>query len=168
MSISGGQRFDEIDLAIIAILQNDGRASFSAIAKELDLPESTTRIRTRKLLDSKLISVIATGNPLKLGIPIDALCLIQIDSMQASNIADEFSSMPEVRYVGIALGGKTIVLESFHQDVYDLHLFLSTKIAAVSGVKEVIAHQIVEIRKSVWDWQSWRRAVQNDGNLVSG
>lgn len=168
MSASGGERLDKIDLAIIAILQNDGRASFSTIARELDLPESTTRIRTRKLLDSNLISVIATGNPLKLGIPIDALSLIQIDSTQASNVADDFSSMPEVRYVGIALGGKTVILESFHQHVQDLHFFLSTKIAAVSGVKEVTTHQIVEIRKSVWDWQSWRQAVHDDKDLVRG
>jgi Lrp/AsnC family transcriptional regulator, regulator for asnA, asnC and gidA len=168
MSANVDERFDETDLAIIAILQSDGRASFSAIARELELPESTIRIRTRKILDSELISITATGNPLKLGIPIDALCLVQIDATQASSVAETLSAMPEVRYVGVTLGGATIILESLHQNAQDFHRFLSSKLAAVSGVKEVTTYQIVEIRKSIWDWQSWLHATYTKEDTVSG
>lgn len=168
MSANIDERFDETDLAIIAILQSDGRASFSAIARELELPESTIRIRTRKILDSELISITATGNPLKLGVPIDALCLVQIDATQASSVAENFSAMPEVRYVGVTLGGATIILESLHQDAQDFHRFLSLKLAAVSGVREVTTYQIVEIRKSIWDWQSWLHASHKNEDTVIG
>lgn len=168
MSANLDERFDETDLAIIAVLQCDGRASFSAIARELNIPESTIRIRTRKILDSKLISITATGNPLKLGIPIDALCLVHVDATQASSIADTISAMPEVRYVGVALGGNIVIVESLHRDAQDFHRFLSSKLAVVSGVREVTTHQIVDIRKSVWDWQSWLHAAHKNEDTVIG
>jgi len=148
-------------------LQADGRASFSAIARELDLPESTVRIRTRKILDSGLVSIVATGDPLKLGVPLDALSLVHVSPPHASDVADAITAMPEVRYVGVTLGGATILVESLHQNAHNLHDFLSRKLPSISGVREVSTFQIVDIRKSVWDWQSWLDAVRNEETLVS-
>lgn len=164
---AANENFDDIDLAILAILQSDGRASFSAMARELNLPESTVRIRTRKILGSGLVSIVATGDPLKLGIPLDSLSLVHVNPPYASEVADAITAMPEVRYVGVTLGGATIVVESLHQDAHNLHHFLSSKLPGISGVKEVTAFQIVDIRKSVWDWQSWLDAVHNEETLVS-
>lgn len=44
---------DDTDVAILEILQRDGRASFSAIARTLGVPESTVRQRCRRILDSQ-------------------------------------------------------------------------------------------------------------------
>jgi Lrp/AsnC family transcriptional regulator for asnA, asnC and gidA len=163
---AANEKLDDIDLAILAILQGDGRASFSAMARELNLPESTVRIRTRKILDSGLVSIVATGDPLKLGIPLDSLLLVHVNPPHASDVADALTAMPEVRYVGVTLGGATIVVESLHQDAHNLHRFLSSKLPGISGVKEVTSFQIVDIRKSVWDWQSWLHAACNDETPV--
>lgn len=167
MSSTTDANFDDIDLAILAILQGDGRASFSAIARELSLPESTIRSRTQKILGSGLVSIVATGNPLKLGVPLDALSLVHVNSPYASDVADAITKMPEVRYVGVTLGGATIIVESLHKDAHNLHNFLSSKLPSISGVKEVSTFQIVDIRKSVWDWQSWLHAVRKDDTPVA-
>ncbi len=159
--------FDAMDLAIFAILQGDGRASYSAIARKLSLPESTIRSRAQRILSSGLVSIVATGNPLKLGVPLDALSLVHVNSPYASDVADTITKMPEVRYVGVTLGGATIIVESLHQDAHNLHNFLSSKLPSISGVKEVSTFQIVDIKKSVWDWQSWLHAARKDDTPVA-
>ncbi len=149
--------FDATDLDILAALQSDGRMPFSAIARRLGLPESTVRLRTRKILASGAIAIVATGDPLKLGIPIDAVSLVRVAAPRADAVADALEAMPEVRYVGVSLGGTTIVVESLHADADALHRFLAHRLSELEGVKEVDSHQIIENRKSVWDWQSWLR-----------
>ena len=147
--------FDAIDLAILAVLQRDGRTPFSAIARLVGVPESTARLRTRKILASGAIAIVATGDPLKLGIPVDAVSLVKVAAADADGVADALTAMPEVRYVGVTLGGTTIVVESLHHDADALHAFLAHRLSSLEGVKEVDSHQIIENRKSVWDWQSW-------------
>ncbi len=149
--------FDAIDLAILGALQSDGRMPFSVIARRLGLPESTVRLRTRKILESGAIAIVATGDPLKLGIPVDAVSLVRVVAARADSVADALKAMPEVRYVGVTLGGTTIVVESLHADADALHAFLARRLSRLDGVKEVDSHQIIENRKSVWDWQSWLR-----------
>ncbi len=147
--------FDATDLAILTMLQQDGRMPFSVIARELGLPESTVRLRTHRILASGRIAIVATGDPLQLGIPVDAVTLVRVAAPEADAVADALTAMPEVRYVGVALGGTTIVVESLHPDADALHTFLARKLASLPGVKEVDSQQIIENRKSVWDWQSW-------------
>lgn len=157
------EMFDSTDLAILSVLQKDGRASYSSIARELDLPESTVRIRAQKILNSGFLSIVATGDPLKLGIPIDVLCLVRVEPEQAHEVADAIAQMKQVRYVGVTLGGKILLVESLHPSSKALHDYLARELPSMAGVKEVESHQIMEIRKSVWDWQSWL----GEANLVS-
>lgn len=149
------EAFDDTDLAILEVLQQDGRAPVSTIARRLDLPESTVRARTRKILSSGLIDIVATGDPLRLGIPVDALSLVRVEATEADAVADTLAAMHEVRYVGVTLGGTTLAVESLHPSAEALHAFLARRLPGIPGVKEVHSHQIIDIRKSVWDWQSW-------------
>lgn len=146
---------DETDAAILEVLQRDGRAPFSVIARELGLAESTVRQRCNKILDSGLVSIVATGDPLRWGIPIDAVHLVQVEPNRIEAVSDTVSAMPEVRYVGVTLGGAILVVESLHASAADLHDFLVERLNPLPGVKEVNSHQVVRIRKSVWDWRSW-------------
>ncbi len=147
--------FDATDVAILGILQRDGRASVSSMARDLGLAESTVRSRTHKILASGLVSIVATGDPLKLGVPVDAISFVRVAPNQADDVADALAQLREIRYVGVTLGATTLVVESLHSDTDALHTFLARTLPAVKGVKEVDSRQIIDIRKSVWDWQSW-------------
>ena len=156
--------FDDTDVAILEILQRDGRAPFSVIARQLELPETTVRQRCRRIFDSGLVSIVATGDPLLWGIPVDAIHLVRVDPVHLDATAHALEAMPEVRYVGIALGGGTLIVESLHPSAEDLHVFLVQRVPALTGVKEVNTHQIVEIRTSVWNWRTWLQG----GKLAPG
>ena len=152
-------QIDDVDASILEILQSDGRASYSAIARAIGVSEGTVRQRCRKFFDSGLVSIVATGDPLRWGIPIDAAQLVRVVPSRIDSVATTLSAMPEVRYVGVTLGGSVLVVESLHPSSGDLHAFLTQRLPALPGVKEVDTHQVVHIRKSVWDWRSWLRSI---------
>jgi Lrp/AsnC family transcriptional regulator, regulator for asnA, asnC and gidA len=146
---------DVVDKAILGILQVNGRASYREIGRMLELPESTVRSRTQKLLDGGALSVVVVGNPLELGISILALCLVKVDSARAKEVAEILVEMPAIRYVAISLGGTTIIIESLHRDQMDFHTFLAEGVPGIEGVQQIESYQIIEVCKSVWDWSTW-------------
>lgn len=148
---------DDTDVAILEILQRDGRASYSVIARQLELPESTVRQRCKRILESRLVSIVATGDPLRWGVGVDAVHLVSVDPLHFAAVSDAIAAMPEVRYVGVTLGGTVLVIESLHASHEELHAFLVQRLPGLTGVKEVDTHQIVENKKSVWDWRAWLR-----------
>ena len=54
---------DELDAKIIAMLQEDGRASNASIARNVGVSEGTVRRRLKRLVDDNFIQVIAMLNP---------------------------------------------------------------------------------------------------------
>ena len=58
---------DAIDFTIIRILQNDGRAAFTAIAKQLGISEGSVRNRVGQLIDSKVLRIMGVADPMALG-----------------------------------------------------------------------------------------------------
>ena len=51
---------DKISRQVLALLQKDGRRSYSSIARELDISESAVRTRVSFLEKNDLISVVLT------------------------------------------------------------------------------------------------------------
>lgn len=153
---------DDIDAAILDVLQRDGRTPIAVIAREIGLAESTVRQRCNRIFDAGLVSIVATGDPLRWGIPVDAVHLVQVEPRYTQDVSDAVTEMAEVRYVGVTLGGAVLVVESLHPSADDLHDFLVQRLHTLPGVKEVNSHQVVQIRKSVWDWRSWMTSSERD------
>lgn len=72
-------KIDTVDSEIILLLQNDGRISNSAIAKKLGMAESTVRIRLKRLIDNKIVQIVAVSNPFDLGFQVAGNFKITID-----------------------------------------------------------------------------------------
>ena len=64
---------DLIDKQIIDILQDDGRSSNAAIARDVGVSEGTVRRRLKKLIDDDYIKVIAITEPAKMGMLSEGL-----------------------------------------------------------------------------------------------
>lgn len=95
---------------------------------------------------------------------MDAVHRVSVDPLLVDSVSDAISAMPEVRYVGVTLGGTVLIIESLHPSIEALHTFLAQRLPALPGLKEVETHQIVENKKSVWDWRAWLRP----GDSISG
>ncbi len=72
-------QLDEIDKILIAELQRDGRASFASLGRTVGLSPAATRVRVNRLLDLRIIEIVAVTNPLALGFDTMALLGIQAE-----------------------------------------------------------------------------------------
>jgi Lrp/AsnC family transcriptional regulator for asnA, asnC and gidA len=60
-------KIDAVDSRIILLLQEDGRMSNKAIARELGIAESTVRTRLKRLIEDRIVKIVALSNPFDLG-----------------------------------------------------------------------------------------------------
>ncbi len=144
---------DATDLAIIKILQEDGRASFTSIAKQLDLSEGAVRNRVNQLTEAKVLKIIGVANPIALG--YDAFALIGIKLAPGSDpeiAARHFSARDEVTYVVFVAGRYDLMVEVVCESQEQLAIFLREQCYTRSDVSAVEPMVGLVMYKSMLKW----------------
>ncbi len=145
-------KVDDIDLAIIRILQKDGRRPYADIAAELKLAPSTVQQRANRLIDAGLLKITALVDPLTLGISVLAMVAIKVDGTRLREAATEIGKFGEVDYVVICTGPYDILIEVACHNNDDLLDFISNKLAKVEGVREIETFLYLRIVKDSDQW----------------
>jgi Lrp/AsnC family transcriptional regulator for asnA, asnC and gidA len=116
---------DATDFTIIRILQNDGRAAFTAIAKQLGISEGSVRNRVGQLIDSKVLRIIGVADPMALGYDAYAMIGVKIASgHDPEKAAHYFRDREEVTYVLFVAGRYDLLIEVICETHDQLALFL--------------------------------------------
>ena len=77
--LPAGRPLDEMDRAIIRLLQHDGRLPFREIARQLGVAEGTVRLRANRLTRSgALTDIVAIADPFRLGYRVLAFSLLKV------------------------------------------------------------------------------------------
>lgn len=127
---------DALDRGILRILQEDGRASYSEIARRLKVPESTVRLRVRKLVDMGIIRKFAALiNPFRAGYSIVAFIAVDVEPSRVKKAAEELSKLPEVDVLGIATGAHDVLMQVTVRDLQELENFLIEKLGRIEGIR---------------------------------
>ena len=69
-AVSRGRPLDAIDSEIISLLQKDGRATNIHIAKTIGISEATVRNRLQRLIDERIVQIVAVCDPFRIGFGI--------------------------------------------------------------------------------------------------
>ncbi|WP_411733544.1 Lrp/AsnC family transcriptional regulator [Paeniglutamicibacter sp.] len=141
---------DETSKAIIEQLQEDGRRSYAAIGKAVGLSEAAVRQRVQKLVDSKVMQVVAVTDPLQLGFRRQALLGIR-STGDIIATADRIAALPEVDYCVVVAGPSDIIAEVICANDEDL-LRIITEIRSVEGVRETETFMYLSLRKQEYNW----------------
>lgn len=148
---SAGNQLDDVSLAIIEQLQEDGRRSYAAIGKVVGLSEAAVRQRVQRLLESGVMQIIAAvTDPLKMGFARAAMLGIKVSGPTAP-VADALVEMDEVIYVVVTAGSIDIVAEVIATSDADL-LTVSDQIRRIPGVRSTESFVYLETRKEVYNW----------------
>jgi Lrp/AsnC family transcriptional regulator, regulator for asnA, asnC and gidA len=116
---------DAIDFTIIRILQNDGRAAFTAIAKQLGISEGSVRNRVGQLIDSKVLRIMGVADPMALGYDAYAMVGLKVASgHDPQKAAHYFRDRDEVTYVIFVAGRYDLLIEVICETHDQLALFL--------------------------------------------
>ncbi|MCD6523402.1 MAG: Lrp/AsnC family transcriptional regulator [Thermococcus sp.] len=143
-----GGHIDELDKMILNILQEDGRASYSEIARRLKVPESTVRLRVKKLVERGIIRKFAALiNPFKAGYSIVAFIAVDVEPSRVKKAAEELSKLPEVDVLGIATGAHDILMQVTVRDLQELENFLIEKLGRIEGIRSTETSILTSVRK---------------------
>ena len=141
---------DEISKEIIEQLQEDGRRSYAAIGKAVGLSEAAVRQRVQKLVESRVMQIVAVTDPLELGFTRQAM--IGIVASQDINItADRIAALPEVDYCVVTAGPSDILAEVICANDEDL-LRVVANIRGIEGVKSTTTFMYLSLKKQEYNW----------------
>jgi len=92
--------YDEKDLKILRILQENGRASYSEISKKIGISEAAVYTRVQKMIKSGLIKKFqAILDPEKLGFSLTALVAVSAHPKKYDEVLRELSQIREAQEV---------------------------------------------------------------------
>ncbi|AEH24030.1 Lrp/AsnC family transcriptional regulator [Pyrococcus yayanosii] len=139
---------DELDRGILQILQEDGRVSYAEIARKLGVPESTVRLRVRKLVERGVIRKFAALiNPFKAGYEVVAVIAVDTEPSKVKKVAEELAKLPEVDVLGIATGAHDIFMQVTVRSLRELEEFLIEKLGKIDGVKSTETSILTSVKK---------------------
>ncbi len=142
---------DEIDQQIINLLRLDGRMTVSEMAKQLSIPETTTRYRVQRLIQSEMVKILAWPNPEKLGKPNILIISLAVENSQLRAVADRFLQMEEVRYVAVITGRFNLMIDVFFGAHSELMAFFD-RLQQVPGVLSYESHFILDLLKAEYKY----------------
>ncbi len=126
----------DIDISILEMLQEDGRASFSSIARKLGIAESTVRYRVEKLKESGVITGFqAHLNPRKVGLGITAIALIKVNAAEIVEASETLATFEESHHLFRTTGSYDLVSVVHARDIVHLNDLIE-RIKMISGVRE--------------------------------
>lgn len=102
---------DDVDRKLVHELVSDGRLSVNALAERANVSRATAYGRFRRLCDSGVIrGFSAQVDPARLGLPITALILVNVEQSNWQTVRDELMALPGLEYLAFTSGGFDMVL----------------------------------------------------------
>nr|MCW2728836.1 AsnC family transcriptional regulator [Aeromicrobium sp.] len=146
-----GQSLDETAKRIIELLQDDGRLSYSAIAKEVGLSEAAVRHRVQKLIDSGVMQVVAVTDPLQMGFARQAMIGIKVNG-NVREVAAELARMDQLDYIVITTGRFDILAEIVAESDDELLDVVSAQVSTLDRVVTTETFVYLRLEKQTYAW----------------
>jgi DNA-binding Lrp family transcriptional regulator len=138
---------DETDLSIIEALREDGRTPNKAIAKHLDIAESTVAGRIRGLIDRRVMRVTLQRDIYSLGYQFQGFLDVYVAERSVDAVAADASGIDGVLAVAVYMGSPDLVVSFGARDREDLVRVIDRDIARIPGIRRVDSYLALEIRK---------------------
>jgi Lrp/AsnC family transcriptional regulator, regulator for asnA, asnC and gidA len=141
---------DELDRALIAQLQEDGRRPFREIARTLEVSEATVRARVRRLQEAGMLRIVAFADPVALGHSQLALVFLTVGSGHHDAVVRALVDVDEVAYVSTVLGEADVCAQVLVRDDAALWRIVNDRLRAINGVESIRTIVEVEVHKLRW------------------
>ena len=103
---------DQLNRAIIKMLQEDGRLPYKDIAKALRVSEGTIRNRVQSMKQSGALKIVALADPMAIRYKADAMIGIKVATPYTPrDVANRLSELNEVVYVIWVSGRYDLLIE---------------------------------------------------------
>lgn len=126
---------DELDFAILAHLQVDGRKSFTDIAKALNVAGNTVRNRVTRMIEQGTLNVIGRVNPHHVGFHAYAMIHVTIEPPHLTEAAvAQIIEFPEVSFLATMSGEYDLCVDVMCRDNQHFTELINQRLHQVPGV----------------------------------
>ncbi|MEU5877032.1 Lrp/AsnC family transcriptional regulator [Spirillospora sp. NPDC047279] len=136
---------DSLDLALLAEIQHDGRATYEALSRPLGLSRPAVRARLHRLLESEVVRIVGVVHPSVFGLTAYAHTAISVDG-PVEPVAARVAASPQAPFVSAVAGRRPLVAELRSADQASLAAAVRD-LAAIPGVRCVDTALYTEILK---------------------
>jgi Lrp/AsnC family transcriptional regulator for asnA, asnC and gidA len=143
---------DDTDQAIIALLREDGRMAYRAIARELDVAENTVRGRVRRMEESNTLRLVAVTDIEAAGYGMLLAIGVQVEGRSPEKVAQDMAAIQEVFSVNVVVGAQDIEILVVARDQADLTDLITRKLGGVEGVRRLTPALALDVLKNQPDW----------------
>ena len=145
--INAVPRIDNIDLAMIRELGENGRLSYADLASKLNISLTTVSRRIAHLKNEDIIKITAIRDPSKWGYLANAYSVIRADLNKVDSICASLSVCPEVHLIMTLMSGFEILFGMHFRSPETMYEFIVNKIAQIEGVTNIETFVCAETRK---------------------
>ena len=147
---SPSSRLDELDAAIVTLLQEDGRRPYGEIGDVVGLSEAATRQRVNRMRESGLMRIVAVTDPVAVGRGVVATIGVRVtgDTREA---AARLAQIAEVEYVVATAGAFDVLAELVCATEEEL-LGVLNDVRAIPEVREQETFMHLRTEKNVFAW----------------
>jgi len=140
---------DETDRKIIQILLNNGRISYTDLAKEIGLSRVAVQARVNALTENGIIErFTAVVNPEKIGIRVSAFFNIEVEPKYLQEVAEKLAQEPAVTSLYHMTGPSKLHMHGLFANQRDMESFLKDKLYKLAGITNVDCQILITRYKS--------------------
>ncbi|HEV2634733.1 MAG TPA: Lrp/AsnC family transcriptional regulator [Actinocrinis sp.] len=151
----GSVVLDEADRRLLAVLGQDGRADLADLAEASGWSQSTVRRRMAQLRESGALYLDLDYDHHIFGLTTRSLLWLTVAPAQLAETGQALAEHPEVAYACATTGATNLHAVVMCKDIQSLYLYLTSRIATLSAVRQVETAPIVA-------------SVKRAGSLASG
>jgi Lrp/AsnC family transcriptional regulator, regulator for asnA, asnC and gidA len=165
MTEPDGSYIDDLDFAILAQLQEDGRKSFTDIAKDLDIAVGTVRNRVTKMLDDNTLRIIGRVNPHRVGYNVPATINISVLPQYTDEAISKIAEFPEVSYLAVVTGEYDLMVDVMCENGNHLTEFVINKMSNIPGITKIQTAVVLRVAKVAQPDLKWIKEHRSSGEL---
>lgn len=139
-------QLDELDHAILQVLSEDARATYSEISKLVGVSVGTVRNRIVAMRESGSLHLRVWLDPYRAGIGLAATLLLRVQPDKLGAVTEELVALDATGYVATVAGDHDLMVDAFCKDVPHLDHLLHREIQAIDGVLSVTTYLVTDIK----------------------
>jgi Lrp/AsnC family transcriptional regulator, regulator for asnA, asnC and gidA len=142
---------DNISRQILISLAEDGRLSYTQIAKRLNVKLSTVTKRVRNLLDKDVIVIQAVPNLQKIGYKVMVVIAMDVELSKVRSACDKLVNNPNISSIVTAFGRFDVILFAEFYNFDGLNRLVQEEIPRIEGINRMDTFFISDIKKTYGD-----------------
>jgi Lrp/AsnC family transcriptional regulator for asnA, asnC and gidA len=147
-----GPGIDDFDLALIALLQRDGRASNRRLAAEFGVSEAMIRARIRRMEAAGAIRIVAVTDVARYGMTGCAVVGIQTDPGAAPEVAAKLAGHPALPFVATTLGPHDVLVSIVVRDRAEMLRVVLEELDTLPGIARTHTTEEHMVLKHSFSW----------------